>query len=105
MEPALNKWQFIIIIIIIIIIMTSRYTTKGSAVYAFFHEWPENDELVLGSPRPISGTKVTMLGYKGSEFKWSAKAGGGIIIAIPPISISKLPCLWAWTLKLENLNN
>lgn len=36
----------------------SRYTSKESAVYAIFLNWPENGVLSLKSPKTTSATQV-----------------------------------------------
>ena len=80
-----------------------RYTSKPDAVYAILLEWPLTDELTLGAPISTSGTHVTMLGYEG-EFNWKpATDKGGITVTFPGFRMSKLPCQWAWALKLENV--
>ena len=72
-------------------------------MYAILLEWPLTSELTLGAPISTSGTQVTMLGYEG-EFNWKpATDKGGIIVTFPSIPVSKLPCQWAWALKLENV--
>ena len=80
-----------------------RYTSKPDAVYAILLEWPLTSELTLGAPISTSGTQVTMLGYEG-EFNWKpATEKGGMIVTFPSIPVSKLPCQWAWALKLGNV--
>ncbi len=87
-----------------------RYTSKKSNigrkdVYAILLNWPKGDTLTLGAPVTTSQTTVTLLGYKGDPFKWAAHSGGGIDITFPAIPENKMPCEWAWVLKLENLSN
>ena len=86
-----------------LIVFSVRYTSKPDTVYAILLEWPLTDELTLGVPISTSGTQVTMLGYEG-EFNWKpATDKGGMIVTFPSIPVSKLPCQWAWALKLENV--
>jgi len=85
-----------------------RYTSKkgssGLDVYAFLLLWPESSQVVMGSPITTSETKISMLGY-GAELKFTKNPQGGITVQLPMIPISKVPCQWAWTLKLVGLGN
>lgn len=87
-----------------------RYTIKktvdeGTVVYAILLSWPEENVLKLGSPIPSPNTEVSMLGYS-DKFKWfSGPSGKGIYITIPVIPINKMPCEWAWLLKLTFIQN
>ena len=81
-----------------------RYTIqKGypDTVYALVLKWPKG-QLHLGAPVPTSGTLVTLLGYA-EPFKWSVSGGSGMIIDIPPLSVTEVPCLWAWVFKLTHV--
>ncbi|CAC5367002.1 FUCA [Mytilus coruscus] len=61
--------------------------------------------LKLGAPIPSQQTEVTMLGYP-DKFIWKAGPGGqGIYVTIPIIPWNKLPCEWAWVLKLTHISN
>ncbi len=75
----------------------------NSAVYAIVLEWPEDDVLALGSPQPGKSTEVTWLGYSGA-IEWK-RSGDGMTITMPQISMSKIPCQYAWVFKLTNLGN
>ncbi|KAL5019282.1 hypothetical protein ScPMuIL_005004 [Solemya velum] len=83
---------------------TSKEVGTSKTVYAILLSWPEDNILTLGAPITTPKTTVTMLGYK-PPLKWAAKTSAGIMITIPNISINKMPCLWAWVLKFENLIN
>ena len=76
----------------------------NSAVYAIVLEWPENDLLNLGSPKPGRDTKVTWLGYR-DPIEWKTTTGGGIALVLPRISMTKIPCQYAWVFKLTGLQN
>ena len=79
-----------------------RYTTtkdNPQTVYALVLKWPSS-QLVLGAPVPSAGTTVTLLGYKGPQFQWSAGGAGGMVITVPMLSVNDVPCLWAWVFKL-----
>jgi len=90
----------------VLVIYSSRYTSKksgsGMSVYAILLFWPKGGSLTLASPTPTPQTTISMLGYAG-DFTWKKNPTMGIDIVIPPIPTDKLPCEWAWTLKLENL--
>jgi alpha-L-fucosidase len=81
---------------------TSKKSDSGLSVYAILLSWPKGGSLTLASATPTSQTTISMLGYSGS-FSWKKNPTMGIDVTIPPIPSNKLPCEWAWTLKLENL--
>ena len=41
-----------------------------------------------------------MLGYDGL-IKWESVEGNKLKIQIPRLTINEIPCLYAWTLKME----
>jgi alpha-L-fucosidase len=77
-----------------------RYTRKGDAVYAICYGWPEQ-ELVLPSVKGGAQTTVTLLGRPGT-FKSSA-GDGGLRIEVPVLSPDQVPCRYAYTFKLQNV--
>ena len=84
-----------------------RYTSKksfsGVSVYAISLAWPKYGELILGAVRGTAQTTVTMLGYKDS-LKWDSRAPAkGIVVHVPAIHENEMPCKWAWTFKLDNV--
>lgn len=81
---------------------TSKKSESGMSVYAILLSWPKGGSLTLASAAPTPQTTISMLGYPGN-FSWKKNPTMGIDIIIPPIPTYKLPCEWAWTLKLENL--
>ncbi|XP_021118717.1 tissue alpha-L-fucosidase isoform X3 [Heterocephalus glaber] len=78
------------------------YTSKDSAVYAIFLQWPEGEVLYLKSPKATSTTRVTMLGLEG-DLKWSKDAYEDLRISLPQLPPSALPVEFAWTVKLEGV--
>ncbi|XP_078339789.1 alpha-L-fucosidase-like [Crassostrea virginica] len=77
------------------------YTTPKAnkkAAYAFFTNWPANDELILGSVSGASLSGVTLVGSN-KTLTWE-DYGLGVRVIIPPHNIREMPCLWAWALKL-----
>ncbi|XP_015412683.1 PREDICTED: tissue alpha-L-fucosidase [Myotis davidii] len=75
------------------------YTSKDSAVYAIFLNWPENGVLSLKSPKTTSATKVMMLGIQ-KDLEWSTNPPGGLLIYLPQLPPSALPVEFAWTIKM-----
>ena len=63
---------------------------------------------MLGDPSPTSKTLVRMLGTK-KNLKWTRESEHkdgkqpGIVIHVPAIPVSELPCLWAWVFKLSHV--
>ena len=85
-----------------------RYTMKSNGnskdVYAFLLKWPTGNTLTLGAPIPGSTTVVSLLGHKGSlDYKQTGKQG--IVIILPIMDFSLMPCQWAWTFKLTSITN
>jgi len=80
--------------------------TNETIAYAIVLSWPDNNTLILGAPVTTPQTRVTMLGYAGSdsEFMWSVN-GGNMTIKFPYIPVNKLPSVEAWVLKIEHLGN
>ena len=76
-----------------------------TTVYAILLTWPEDSVLTLGAPVPSTSTVVTMLGYS-EPFEWIAESSQqGINVTIPVIPFNKIPCQWAWVLKLTFIAN
>jgi len=87
---------------------TVRYTqAKDGAVYAFLLTWPASPTLTLTQ---VNGTSqqgvVSMLGLGGEALKWTPVKGqaGGVVVTLPVLTPSNLPCQYVWTLKLVNFS-
>lgn len=81
------------------------YTKKDTSVYAIVLQWPEAEEaLVFSSAIPTEETSVQWVGYKGS-LKWKQRPEGGMVVQLPRLLPSSIPCQWAWTFKLTKLKN
>uniref|UniRef100_A0A8C8ZKP3 Alpha-L-fucosidase n=1 Tax=Prolemur simus TaxID=1328070 RepID=A0A8C8ZKP3_PROSS len=78
------------------------YTSKESAVYAIFLQWPANGVLNLKSPISTSTTTVMMLGIQ-EDLKWSPDPDKGIIVHLPQLLPSAIPVQFAWTIKLTDV--
>ncbi|XP_052677337.1 alpha-L-fucosidase-like isoform X2 [Crassostrea angulata] len=68
------------------------------AAYAFFINWPDNNELVLGAVSESSLSGVALVGSN-KTLTWET-SGTGIKVTIPPHNIVEMPCMWAWAVKL-----
>ncbi len=77
------------------------YTVKDGNVYAIILEWP-GKELVLPIDLGNRDVKISLLGWDGTlEYKSFDKK---IHIDLSNIYHNDLPCLYAWTFKIEGLN-
>ncbi len=84
-----------------------RYTSKDNHVFAIALKWPRSGRLVLGDVTPTSKTRVRMLDTE-KNLKWTHRSEHknektGIVIHVPAIPVSELPCLWAWVFKLSHI--
>jgi len=78
-------------------------STGDLSVYAITLSWPASGSLILGAVNPTANLAITMLGYK-EPITWSERAEGGITIVMPQLSDAAMPCRWAWTFKLQNVD-
>lgn len=77
-----------------------KFTQNGKTCYAFFTEWPE-DKIEISIPEGTSIQKVRMLGVN-VDATWNIR-GNKLIVYPPHLTINQLPCLNAWTLRIETL--
>jgi len=77
-----------------------HYTRKGDAVYAICLAWPGRS-LRLETPLTTPQTQVRMLDYP-RPLSWQS-ARKGLVIQVPEMTVSDLPCRHAWTFKLTRL--
>ncbi|KAK3101429.1 hypothetical protein FSP39_003516 [Pinctada imbricata] len=75
-----------------------------AVVYGFFLEWPKEPFLLFGAPKSTRFTTVQLLGYS-PTLQWEDHPHGGMIVSIPPIPHSQMPCSWAWALAFSYLDN
>ncbi|XP_077207131.1 plasma alpha-L-fucosidase isoform X1 [Paroedura picta] len=79
------------------------FKPKENTLYAIFLHWPSSGLIVLGELKGIAKvTEVKMLGY-GEPLEWTL-GEKGIIVAVPQLPFSELPCEWGWTLQLTKVN-
>ena len=86
---------------------TVRYTQRDGAVYAFLLTWPATATLTLTRVNSTSDKGVvTLLGWSGGALEWTPAAGqaGGVVITLPTLTPSNMPCSYIWTLKLLNFS-
>ncbi|XP_062502111.1 tissue alpha-L-fucosidase-like [Corticium candelabrum] len=87
--------------------ITIRYTAsklQSKTVYAIITDWPTGSTLNLTSPIPSQSTAVSILGYEGS-LKWSGTPDkAGMSIMWPILTVSELPSMYQWTIKLTNVS-
>ncbi|KAL8589411.1 hypothetical protein ACOMHN_021563 [Nucella lapillus] len=84
------------------------YTMKKNGaqtdVYAVALKWPAGDSLTLGAPVAGNTTVVTLLG-QGQGLDYIRTGHQGLVISLPFIDFSHMPCQWAWTFKITNVAN
>lgn len=76
------------------------FTQKGESLYCICPVFPEK-KLIVKDVQLKLDSKISMLGEEGS-LKWK-KSGDNIIIEMPDINPSKMPCEFAWTFKLDGV--
>jgi alpha-L-fucosidase len=77
-----------------------HYTRKGNAVFAICLAWP-GKVLRLDNPLTTPQTQVRMLGYP-EPLTWEPTTKG-LIIHVPEVPTSELPCRNAWVFKMTGL--
>ncbi|XP_077982939.1 alpha-L-fucosidase-like [Glandiceps talaboti] len=79
---------------------TSKHIEGILVVYAIALDWPAGGIIQLHAPLISKQTRVYMLGYE-TPLSWKPVEPQGLTIDVSTISFDKLPCQWAWTLKIE----
>uniref|UniRef100_A0A3P9K524 Alpha-L-fucosidase n=1 Tax=Oryzias latipes TaxID=8090 RepID=A0A3P9K524_ORYLA len=75
------------------------YRPQEKTVFAILLQWPDKGSVVLTEPVAVAGvTKVELLGF--GVLQWQAMKPSGLLVVLPSLSVSQMPCQWAWTLKL-----
>jgi len=82
------------------------YTSKAQTVYAIALKWPDTGMLKLTVPKASANTTAYLLGDPtGKQLTIVADPSGtGLTITLPSLTVSQLPSLYAWTVKLSNVN-
>ncbi|XP_071493309.1 alpha-L-fucosidase-like [Diadema antillarum] len=82
---------------------TNKTTGGVTTVYATFLDWPASNQVVLSDPISSTQTTVNLLGYS-APLKWTGTAGqAGLTVILPSLTPVTIPCQWAWSLKLQNV--
>ena len=77
------------------------FTQKGNDLYAVTPTYPKGELVIRDYTAPV-GVAVTMLGVDGElKFKQSGK---DFVVEVPYLTVDELPCLNAWTFKIEDGN-
>lgn len=76
------------------------FTQKGDDLYCICPVYPKG-KLVVKDVKMESGASIEMLGYS-KELKWKQK-GKDVVIEVPQLTASEVPCDFAWTFKLSNI--
>ena len=74
------------------------FTRKNGALYCIFSKW--DDEIEIYLPYKESIKSVKLLGCD-SIIEWKNSHNNKLKIKIPKLTIDEIPCLHAWTLKIE----
>ncbi|CAL4063221.1 unnamed protein product, partial [Meganyctiphanes norvegica] len=77
------------------------YTQREDAVYATVLNWPEDNQLTLGSVKATEKTVITMLGQDSQHLTYSSSPSG-LNVTFP--RMSQVNSEWAWMLKLMAVN-
>ncbi|TNJ45849.1 alpha-L-fucosidase [Tamlana fucoidanivorans] len=76
------------------------FTKKDDALYGICPVYPKG-QLVVKDVRLKSGAKVELLGYD-KKLSWKQR-GKNIVIEVPALTASEVPCNYAWTFKMSGL--
>ena len=77
------------------------FSPKGDDLYLICTKWP-GEKLALKSPKPTAESKITMLGWPG-RVEWKMQ-NNQLQIQVPQLTIDKLPCRYAWVLKIAGIS-
>lgn len=76
------------------------FTSKANNLYAILTSYP-NDKITLQDIKSTSLTTIHLLGYS-NELKWEQK-GKNLIVYLPQLTFTEMPCNYAWTLKITHI--
>ena len=77
------------------------FTRKGNVLYAICPVFPKG-ELILRGVVAKPGCRVSMLGVE-EPLKWN-QVGEDLVIQVPVMTPSEVPCDYAWTLRVSEIN-
>ncbi|XP_061169907.1 plasma alpha-L-fucosidase-like [Saccostrea echinata] len=72
--------------------------SEKNVIYCLVLDWPEKNEITLGSLKDMSVSMVTLLGSDAAVY--FVQEATGVRILFPALNVRKMPCLWAWALKI-----
>ena len=75
------------------------FTCKANNLYAILTNYP--DKITLKDVKSTSHTIINLLGYP-DKLRWEQK-GQNLIVYLPQITFLEMPCKYAWTLKITNI--
>jgi alpha-L-fucosidase len=75
------------------------FTRKGEALYAICPVFPD-ETLTLDNMTAKPGAKVTFLGLDSPALQW-IQEGANLVITMPKVNPSRMPCRHAWTFKIS----
>jgi alpha-L-fucosidase len=79
---------------------TIFFTRKANALYCICPVFPDK-QLVIKDVKLPSKAEITLLGHEG-KLKWKQK-GNQVEVEMPRLNPSRLPCDYAWTLKVKGV--
>lgn len=74
------------------------FTHNADKLYCICPVYPKG-ELVVKNAKVKAGSKISLLGFDNS-LTWKQK-GSDVIITVPALSASEVPCQYAWTFKMS----
>ena len=74
------------------------FTTKKNVLFCIFTQWDDTIEIDLLNGENVKNIKI--LGYDG-VLKYELINNNKLKIQIPKLTVNEIPCLHAWTLKIE----
>ena len=74
------------------------FTSKNNDLYCIFTRWHDSVEVDWATGNDVKN--VSLLGYDG-RITWKITEGNKLTVEIPKLTIEKIPCLHAWSLKIE----
>lgn len=75
------------------------FTRKEGVLYCIFTRWDKDLEISLMKGERVNN--IRLLGYDGT-IMWRIDEGHKLVVEIPQLTIDEIPCLYAWSLKIEN---
>lgn len=74
------------------------FTSKETELFCVFTKWNPTIEIDLTTNNKVK--EVTLLGYN-EKLNWEITDSNKLLIEIPRLTIDEIPCLHAWSLKIE----